>query len=68
MVSTGRRVLVTARRAIVLLDAVIADAPGAVAGSTGALASLCERILRAEGLAVALCRRSEQRRSVWLAS
>jgi hypothetical protein len=56
------------RQLVELLDDVLADAPGAVAGSTGALASLCERILRAEGLAIALCRQSEERRSVWLAS
>jgi len=51
-----------------LLDGVIVDAPGAVAGSAGRLADLCERILRAERLAIGLSQESELRRSVWLVS
>lgn len=56
------------RRLVALVDGIIEDAGGAVTGSTGQLADVCEQILRAERLAVALCRQSELRRLVWRAS
>jgi hypothetical protein len=56
------------RRLVLTLEGVIEDAPGAASGSAAQLGDLCERILRAERLALALARESELRRSVWLVS